>query len=163
MHLYLPVEQKHNTVMRLHVISLTLLFLLAGSLFSCGQAQPTIDFDHAECAHCRMNVVDRQYGAALTTVKGRQYVFDDVSCMVAYVDGGTVAASQVAAWYVCDHAHPGTLIDATSASYALGNGFRSPMRGDAAAFVNTADRDAALGTNEGEAMNWDQVRSHLAK
>lgn len=110
-----------------------------------------------------MNVVDRQYGAALTTLKGRQYVFDDVSCMVAYVEGGTVADSQVSAWYVCDHAHPGVLIDAKSAFYAMGNGFRSPMRGDAAAFVNAADREAALSTKEGGSMDWNQVRSHFAK
>jgi hypothetical protein len=42
-----------------------------------------------------MNVVDRHYGAALVTEKGRQYVFDDVSCMVHFVAKGTVAEGQV--------------------------------------------------------------------
>ncbi len=149
--------------MRLHVVSLTLIFLLAGSLLSCGQAQPSIDYDHAECSHCRMNVVDRQFGAALVTLKGRQYSFDDVSCMLAYVDGGSVADPQVAAWYVCDHAHPGVLIDATTAFYVQGDGFRSPMRGDAAAFVSIADRDVAMKVKEGEAMDWKQIRSHFKK
>ena len=45
-----------------------LLFFLATTLLSCAQDGPSIDFDHAECAHCRMNVVDRQFGAALVTV-----------------------------------------------------------------------------------------------
>ncbi len=110
-----------------------------------------------------MNVVDRQFGAALVTLKGRQYSFDDVSCMLAYVDGGSVADPQVAAWYVCDHAHPGVLIDATTAFYVQGDGFRSPMRGDAAAFVSIADRDAAMKVKEGEAMDWKQIRSHFKK
>lgn len=149
--------------MRLQVVFLTLIILLASSLLSCGQAQPSIDFDHSECSHCRMNVVDRQYGAAIVTLKGRQYAFDDVACMVAYVNAGTVAEAQVAAWYVCDHAHQGVLIDATTAFYAQGNGFRSPMRGDAAAFVNAADRDVALKTKEGEAMDWKQIRSHFTQ
>lgn len=141
--------------------SLALLLFLSSSLLSCGQQGPSIDFDHAECAHCRMNVVDRQYGAALRTVKGRQYVFDDVQCMIQHVSAGTIAEDQVAAWYVCDHAHPGTLIDALTALYLNGPGFRSPMRGDAAAFVNESDRSLAMEAKGGERMDWAQLREAL--
>ena len=143
------------------MISLALLFVLVGSLFSCGQTTPSIDFDHAECSHCRMNVVDRQYGAAIMTLKGRQYVFDDVGCMIQHVGSGTIAEDQVANWYVCDHAHPGVLIDAATALYANGPGFRSPMRGDAAAFVNEADRAAAIKEKGGEELDWIQLREVL--
>jgi copper chaperone NosL len=136
--------------------------LLVVMLLSCGQPGPSIEFDHAECSFCRMNVVDRQFGAALQTLKGRQYAFDDVSCMIAHVEKGNVAEGQVAAWYVCDHAHPGVLIDATTAFYAKGEGFRSPMRGDAAGFVSASDREKALNTNEGVPMDWDALRSVLA-
>lgn len=140
---------------------LTLLFFLSTALLSCGQTGPKIDFDHAECAHCRMNVVDRQFGAAIMTVKGRQYVFDDVGCMIQQVGSGTIAEDQVANWYVCDHAHPGVLIDATTARYANGPGFRSPMRGDAAAFATEADRAAAMREKGGEEMDWSQLREAL--
>jgi hypothetical protein len=78
-----------------------LLPLLVVALVSCGQSQPSIDFGKAECAHCRMNVVDRQYGAALVTEKGRQYVFDDVSCMLQFVANGTVAEGQVQELGMC--------------------------------------------------------------
>jgi hypothetical protein len=71
------------------------ILFIALTLLSCTPAEPTIEFGKAECAHCRMNVVDRQYGAALVTEKGRQYVFDDVSCMVHFVAKGTVAEGQV--------------------------------------------------------------------
>lgn len=145
----------------LSLMSFSLFLFLASSFFSCGQEGPSIEFDHAECAHCRMNVVDRQYGAALRTVKGRQYVFDDVQCMIQYVAKGDIAEDQVAAWYVCDHAHPGALIDAQKALYVNGPGFRSPMRGDAAAFVNEGDRDAAVKAKGGEEMNWGQLREAL--
>lgn len=138
-----------------------LLFFLATAFISCAQDAPSIDFDHAECAHCRMNVVDRQYGAALRTLKGRQYVFDDVQCMVQHVAKGTIAEDQVAAWYVCDHAHPGVLIDATKALYLQGEAYRSPMRGDAAAFVGVADRDAAAAVKGGRALDWEQLRQAL--
>jgi copper chaperone NosL len=141
----------------------SLLPLLVLALFSCGQSEPSIDFGKAECAHCRMNVVDRQYGAALVTEKGRQYVFDDVSCMVHFVEKGTVAEGQVKAWYVCDHAKPGTLIDATTALYLHGPAFRSPMRGDVAAFANAAKRAKAAAQGEAEPMDWTTVRLLLAE
>jgi copper chaperone NosL len=139
-------------------IFLPILLLFAGTLVSCGQKSATIDFGQAECAHCRMNVVDRQFGAALTTVKGRQYVFDDIACMVHFVEKGTVAEDQVAGWYVCDHAKPGTLVDATQAFYLHGTAFRSPMRGDVAAFGDEAARDRAR-TQGSEPLDWNGARA----
>ena len=114
-----------------------ILFIALIALLSCDtSAQPTIDFGKAECAHCRMNVVDRQFGAALVTEKGRQYVFDDVSCMVHFVAKGTVAEGQVSRLVrVRSCRIPARLIDATTALYLHGPGFRSPMRGDVAAFA----------------------------
>ena len=137
-----------------------LLFLLP-SLWSCGQQTPRIEFGKAECAHCRMNVVDQKFGAALTTVKGRQYVFDDLSCMVQFVAKGTVAEDQVSGWYVCDHAHPGQLIDATQALYLHGPEFRSPMRGDVAAFSKGAERDQAASSKEAKPLGWKGARAVL--
>jgi copper chaperone NosL len=140
----------------------TFLFpLLLLAFVACGQDEPSIDFGQAECAHCRMNVVDKQFGAALVTVKGRQYVFDDISCMVKHVEAGTIAEGQVAGWYVCDHSAPGTLLDATQAFYLHGPSFRSPMRGDVAAFSSDDKRDRAHVKGSDEAMDWKHVRTML--
>lgn len=140
---------------------LTLLLILVPTLFSCGQSEVRIDFGKAECAHCRMNVVDKQFGAALVTLKGRQYVFDDISCMVKHVESGSIAQGKVAGWYVCDHADPGTLIDATTALYLHGPSFRSPMRGDVAAFASEEKRERAQVKDKDEAMDWQRVRELL--
>ena len=145
--------------MRTPLVPLSLF--LIGTLTSCGQPAPSIDFGKAECAHCRMNVVDRQYAAALITEKGRQYVFDDLSCMVLFVEQGTVAEDQVATRHICDHAHPGTLLDANTAAYVHDDTFRSPMRGDVAAFANKADAEKAA---PGKAlMDWKAARDLLKK
>lgn len=138
--------------------ALALLAVLAPALLSCGQRAPEIAFGKAECAHCRMNVVDQRFCAAILTAKGRQYAFDDAACMVQFVAKGTVAEDQVASWWVCDHAHPGSLIDAATAFYKQGPAYRSPMRGDMAAFASATDRDRAA---EGELMDWPQARKRL--
>jgi len=145
--------------MRIRPSFLFPLLLLA--LAACGQPEPAIDFGKAECAHCRMNVVDKQFGAALITLKGRQYVFDDISCMVKHVEAGTIAEGQVAGWYVCDHSTPGTLIDATEALYLHGPSFRSPMRGDVAAFRSEEQRNRAQVKGSAEEMDWKRVRTLL--
>lgn len=137
-----------------------ILLFLAIALHACAPKEPTIDFGKAECAHCRMNVVDRQYGAAIVTAKGREYVFDDMVCMVRFVHEGTVSEDQVASWHVCDYAKPGALIDATRAFYLTGPAFRSPMRGDLAAFADEAARTAAQQT-EAQALDWNAVRQIL--
>ena len=144
--------------------SFPLLLLLATTAASCGQQEaPKIDLGKAECAHCRMNVVDGKFGAAITTQKGRQYVFDDIACMVQYVTKGTVAEEQVAAWYVCDHARPGKLVDATQAFYLHGPAFRSPMRGDVAAFSTEEERSNAAMNGEAEMLDWTAVRELVQK
>jgi len=145
----------------MRTLLLSLSLVLVGALTSCGQPAPSIEFGKAECAHCRMNVVDRQYAAALITEKGRQYVFDDLACMIHFVDKGTVSEEQVASWYVCDHTHPGTLIDATQALYIHSDAFRSPMRGDVAAFPAKSDAEQAAPGND--LMDWQAARALLAK
>lgn len=143
--------------------SIILSLLVATGFMSCGQTAPAIDFGKAECAHCRMNVVDRQYGAALTTQKGRHYLFDDLGCMVQFVQAGTVAEAQVARWYVCDYANPGMLIDATTAFYLTGQAFRSPMRGDMAAFSTISARDGSKAEGTTETLDWSGARARLTK
>ncbi len=138
------------------------LIILSLASVACGRRAPSIDFGKAECAHCRMNVVDRQFAAAVVTTKGRQYVFDDLACMVQHVADGAIAEDQVEAWYVCDHAHPGALIDATSAFYLSGPAFRSPMRGDVAAFAAEADRENAR-VEDAVPLDWNGARSQALK
>lgn len=142
--------------------SFPFLLLLTTTVVSCGQPEPQIDFGKAECAHCRMNVVDKKFGAAITTQKGRQYVFDDISCMVLHVEKGTIAEDQIATWLVCDHADPGKLIDATTALYLHGPQFRSPMRGDVAAF-STEEARAAAANEEAQKLDWNAARELLKK
>ncbi len=144
-------------------VQLGLTVPLLMTLVACAQNGPTIDYGKAECAHCRMNVMDKRFASAIITNGGRQYVFDGVECMVPFVAGGAVANVEVAGWYVCDHAHPGTLLNAATAAYVHGPAYRSPMRGDMAAFASTAERDQALGRDGGEALDWEHAKLLLQK
>jgi copper chaperone NosL len=141
---------------------ITAALVLMGS--GCSVGQPDIKYGADECAHCRMNVVDAKFGAALQTVKGRNYVFDAPECMVPFVGPkGHLVEQEVKAWYVSDFAHPGTLIDATKAFYLHSPQLRSPMRGNVAAFATEADRTAAQQHFPGEALDWPAVKKRFAE
>ncbi|MBP7515291.1 MAG: nitrous oxide reductase accessory protein NosL [Flavobacteriales bacterium] len=123
---------------------------------------PLIDFGKVECASCRMNVVDQQFASAIVTKKGRTYAFDSPECMVQHVADGSIDETEVASWWVCDHAHPGTLIDATKAHYLSSPELRSPMNGNTAAFALEADRTNTATSFPGETLDWSAVRKRLA-
>jgi copper chaperone NosL len=142
------------------LISATLVVLAS----SCSVGQPKVNYGHDECAHCRMNVMDRKYAAAITTVKGRSYVFDGPECMVPFVTkDANVPEAEVKTWYVSDFAHPGTLLDATTAFFLHSTALQSPMNGDVAAFSTAAERTAAEAEFPGEEMDWAGARKRLSQ
>lgn len=143
--------------------SLALCALLFAVLGSCGQQTPHIDLGEVECAHCRMNVSDPRFAAVIMTTKGRQYSFDGPECMVSFVTQGSLPEAEVAQWYVSDFEHPSVLLDATKALYVHGPAFRSPMRGDVAAFASKVDRDKAVKDLGGDPMDWPDARKQLAR
>lgn len=138
-----------------------LLFSVAMALLasSCSVGQPEIKYGSSECAHCRMNVVDAKFGAAILTTKGRTYVFDAPECMVPFVGhNGQLVEQEVKGWYVSDFAHPGTLIDATKAFYLHAPTLKSPMRGNVGAFATEAERKEAQQHFPGELLDWPAVK-----
>jgi copper chaperone NosL len=120
-------------------------------LAACGPAKPDpIGYDADQCAYCRMQISDPRFGAEVVTRHGRSVKFDSIECMHAfYVQA--VAANDVGTVWVSDFRHPGTLIDATHATFVdLGPG-RAPMgRGWAA--VASADDATKIGITDPRAI-----------
>ncbi|HMN06055.1 MAG TPA: nitrous oxide reductase accessory protein NosL [Flavobacteriales bacterium] len=137
---------------------------LALLVTSCSVGQPEIKYGSSECAHCRMNVVDAKFGAAILTTKGRTYVFDAPECMVPFVGhNGQLVEEEVKGWYVSDFASPGTLIDATKAYYLHAPTLKSPMRGNVAAFATEEERKEASQHFPGDLLNWTAVKKMFAE
>lgn len=137
------------------ILTAVLTLLVSG----CSVGQPEIKYGSSECAHCRMNVVDAKFGAAIMTTKGRTYVFDAPECMVPFVGhDGHLVEEEVQGWYVSDFAQPGALIDATKAFYLHAPTLKSPMRGNVAAFATEAERKEAQQHFPGELLDWAAVK-----
>ncbi len=106
---------------------------LSAALFSCGGDSPQeIKLNTDGCDFCRMTISDGKFGAEITTKKGRVYMFDDLSCMIAYLHEND--AENIRNYYVCDFEADNRLTDATTAWYVTHKDIRSPMGGNTAAF-----------------------------
>jgi copper chaperone NosL len=134
-------------------VALSALVLLA----ACGPAKPEpIAYDADQCGYCRMQISDRRFGAELLTRHGRAIKFDSIDCLLSFYKQAA-SANDVGSVWVSDFRHPGTLIDARSASFVELGAERAPMGRGWAAVASSADA-AALGVTDPHAIKrWSDL------
>jgi copper chaperone NosL len=135
--------------------------LLSLALWGCKPTTVTIDYGPTECAYCRMNVMDRRFAAAVVTAKGKTYVYDDVFCLVKHTHEQDWAEGDLDQVLVCDHARPGTLIDARSAVYAVSDSIQSPMAGGVAAFGHRDSIERYIHPWQPQVVTWPAVEARF--
>jgi hypothetical protein len=52
----------------------------------CDSGPQPINFGKDSCAECNMTIVDKRFGAEFVTGKGKVFKFDDVNCMVEFIE-----------------------------------------------------------------------------
>jgi copper chaperone NosL len=130
---------------------------------ACGGPQPRpVEVGVDRCEHCLMNVADEKHAAEILTPTGRVYVFDSVECMAAHHDHAMEGEAVHSAW-VTDFAGIPALTRADRAFYLVSDGLQSPMGLGLTAFAREADRDEALTSFGGRALDWDGVREFVSR
>jgi len=142
--------------MRALVLFFCTLFITC-FLGSCTVNPEPIVFGEDQCHFCKMTIVDAKFGAELVTRKGKVYKFDDLACFLDYCKSGYEAEDDYAHRMVVDFAGNGTLIDATAALYVVSPEIRSPMNGQAAAFLSESARENANKQWDGTTLTWQQL------
>lgn len=114
-----------------------LLFLSFALFLTACEAQPeAIKYGKDACHLCKMTLMDKRFGAEIVSKKGKVFKFDDLNCMVNYLKTGDMPEEKIAMKLVVDFSSS-ELIDAQKANfYHSSTSFRSPMRGDVAAFAD---------------------------
>lgn len=136
----------------------SMAIILPAILFfsSCSPQGPeSILWNKDQCHECKMTLTDQRFGTELITEKGRVYKFDDLYCMIQYAKAHTDIP--VRTFYVCHYLSEGELIDAASCKYVFSREFRSPMRGDIAAFANTSDAASYAEKYGAAVLSWEEV------
>ena len=100
---------------------------------SCGQPEPKpIRLNKDECANCKMTLTEAPFATQIATIKGRQYVFDDIRCMAEYTKENP--QEEGTEFYVADFCKPESFLNVNQARLITSDSLRSPMRGNIAAF-----------------------------
>lgn len=134
------------------------LILLSSALgLSCSVKPEPLRYGADGCHTCKMTLVDRKFGAEVVTAKGKVYTFDDLNCMVNFLNSGEVQERDVAYKLVVDYSTPEKLIAAGDAFYLKSDQIRSPMASGIAAFESEAAMREQLRSWKGIYLTWGEL------
>lgn len=134
----------------------SLIFFLTSvvCLTGCKQKFEPINYGHDACTHCKMTIMDKRFAAEILTGKGKALKFDDVGCLLKYVEDEKFEDAD-AKFFVADHQHPDApFLDARHAIFLHDETFKSPMNGNLAATASEKDANELNAGLHGELLNW---------
>jgi copper chaperone NosL len=140
-----------------------IMAMLCLSILACNTGPEPIQFGKDQCAFCKMTIMDRKFGSELVTEKGRIFKFDDVNCLVHYMDEQNMLTDTKASHYVIDYNNPGVLIDAGTAIYLHSDQIKSPMAGRTAAISDSKAAATFKAQWDAESWNWKEVVNYFVE
>lgn len=135
----------------------SILILVFFALWSCSVGPERLRYGVDACHTCKMTLVDKKFGAEVVTGKGKVFTFDDVNCMVNFLNSGEVQERDVAYRLVVDYSTPEKLIPAGDAFYVKSSQIRSPMASEIAAFESESDMREQLRSWQGIYLTWGEL------
>jgi copper chaperone NosL len=109
------------------------------------------------CYACKMTLVDTKFGAEVLTKKGKVYKFDDVNCLLNFIQSDAEEKSNIQQIVVIDFATPEKLIDVNAAHFVRAEVIRSPMGSGVAAFSTIEGLTTHNNEWNGEQLTWDEI------
>src|SRR5690606_8148935 len=105
-----------------------------------------------------MMAMDQKYGAEIVTAKGKVYKFDDINCMVNFLNT-ELKDEVIAHTLVADFSHPGELLLTHDARFLYSPEIKSPMSSHVAAFREAHDHETFKDHWSAETLTWDDIIS----
>jgi copper chaperone NosL len=115
------------------------LLLLAGTISGCDAGPQPIRYGQDECSECGMIISDRRFGAETITRKGKVFKFDDIGCMVSFLERAAIPRDSVKSGFAIDFNRANSFIALNEAVFLKSERLKSPMRSDCAAFATTGE------------------------
>lgn len=129
-------------------------------LSACNTNPEPIIAGRDHCDFCKMTVSDNRFGAEIITRKGRLYKFDDVHCLVSFLQGNELNPKQVKEIYFIDFSNDHLLIHSSKALLMKSEQLKSPMAGNIAAFSNNDSLASVRTIYNGTTVQWDELYNH---
>ncbi len=151
------VFKEWRRLLRNNIIGQTIIFFLAFLMISCNVSPEEIKTGKDNCYFCKMTISDNHFGAEIVTKKGKLYKFDDMHCIVSYLNKKELAAKNIKDIYVTNFCRPNQLLNIKNAILFKSEQFRSPMRGNVAAFNNRDSLTSIQNKFPGNTLVWNAL------
>ena len=142
-----------------HIGSLVVILGAVLVLPSCDKGPQAIDFGKDPCAECNMTIVDKRFGAEFVTGKGKVFKFDDVNCMVEFIERAPHNTDTSGKRFIITFNEGGGLMNADQMVFVKHDKIRSPMRSHIAAFCDKTSAQTVLDGlgDAGVFLTWENI------
>lgn len=131
----------------------TIFFLII--LISCSTKPEAINYTVDPCQFCKMTIMQPAFACELVNKKGKTFKFDDISCMIKYLKAEERNEEEYAHKVVNIYGKD-QFIDVKTAIYFQSESFKSPMRGDVAAFGEKPSVDE-MKIDLNKVLTWEEI------
>lgn len=107
------------------------------------------------CSYCKMAISEKQYAAELIDSEGQPSKFDDIACMLNFVEKRSVSVS-ASSFFVMDFDQR-QWIKADSAYYVRSSQLMTPMNGGIIAFKDQSKAQEAAGKFHGKLLRFKEL------
>ena len=133
------------------------IFLVSLLMLSCKAEPRPISYGKDNCHHCKMKLMDPVHGAEVVTQKGKIFIFDDVNCLMSFLESDEVSQEDIKNILVADYKNPESLIDATVAFYLKSDKFQTPMASNIIAFSDYKTLESYKSEHGGVYLAWGEL------
>ena len=124
---------------------------------SCSAKTEPFNYGKDECSFCKMTIIDTKFGGEVVTKKTKVYKFDDVICMIRFLQSGKVEEKEIAQKMVINFEKENDFIDVNKTVFCISPELRSPMGSNAGAFNSMDASQKAKAGKEGQLLNWNEL------
>ena len=151
-------KERRTRKLKVGTMPLPLLLLLI-TLNGCSQSPQPIKYGAEECANCKMTIMNPRFAGEIITVKGKIYKFDDVACLVSFLQSDEIKNEKIAGTYLIDFSDEHSFIKAEESIFLSSEEFKSPMHGNVAAFSNADSVKTVQQKLNAKQITWDELKT----
>jgi copper chaperone NosL len=126
-------------------------------MISCSAKTEPFNYGQDNCYFCKMGIIDPKYGGEVVTKKSKVYKFDDLVCMVRFLQSGTLTEKEIAKKVIINFEKGNDFLDVSKAVFWASPELKSPMGSNTAAFASKQAAEKASAGKEGSILSWDEL------
>ena len=123
--------------------------------FSCDIAPEEINYGTDACSFCKMTIVDQKHASQYVTIKGKQFKFDAIECMVNEIS--EKGSKDIGILLVADFENPGNMVEAENATYLISEAIKSPMGANLSGFASLETAVSTQKESGGKIYSWKEL------